>query len=369
MFVETLSIQNLRSLELLSFKPNKQLNIILGKNNAGKTTILESIYIASRLKTFKQTPIPNLIKHQQKFLKLQLNVAKSSENHLIVIEKSLESHNIAKNNSKLIGTKEIARLFPVLSLAFGQENIINLPAESRRSLLDWGLFHVEQTYLSLLQNYQRCLRQRNFLLKKGKPEEIDYWTTRMAEIGENVSHHRKNHFQLINEAFKKFVEIARLNENKPHEDIALVGLEYYQGWDEEEGLLESIKNNLPKDRANGFTEFGPHKADILVKAKELELKRIGSMSSQVLASLLLVLAQAEVFHMKHNYKPILLIDDLFFGIDDTNLMLMLELLIQVRTQCFLTAPDIYKGKLVEISHKRGEIELYTLDNKQIVKAS
>ena len=62
-------------------------------------------------------------------------------------------------------------------------------------------------------------------------------------------------------------------------------------------------------------------------------------------------------------------DDLFFGIDDTNLMLMLELLIQVRTQCFLTAPDIYKGKLVEISHKRGEIELYTLDNKQIVKAS
>ena len=89
------------------------------------------------------------------------------------------------------------------------------------------------------------------------------------------------------------------------------------------------------------------------------------MSSQVLASLLLTLAQADVFHVEHGYRPILLIDDLFFGIDDTNLMLMVELLIQAETQSFLTAPDIYKEKLVDISRKTEQIQLFSLDSDGI----
>ena len=361
MFLETVSIQNLRSLDLLSFKPNNNINIILGKNNAGKTTILESIYIGSRLKTFKQTPTPSLIQHGHKHLKLLLNVVKSNEKHQICIEKSLKAHNTAKNNSKMIGAKELARLFPVLSLAFGQENIINLPSENRRNLLDWGLFHVKPDYLGLLQTYQKCLQQRNYLLKKGSTEDIEYWTNKLAESGEKISNERIAHFDKINKSFQTFVDIAAKNANRAHQDIRSVTISYKRGWDEKTALKDSITNNLHKDRAIGFTEFGPHKADILVQSESFELKKIGSMSSQVLASLLLTLAQAEVFHVEHNYRPILLIDDLFFGIDDTNLMLMIELLIQAKTQSFLTAPDIYKEKLVDISQKTEKVQLFTLD--------
>ena len=91
------------------------------------------------------------------------------------------------------------------------------------------------------------------------------------------------------------------------------------------------------------------------------------MSSQVIISLILMLGQAEVFHVKQGDRPILLIDDLFFGIDDTNLMLVIELLIQAKTQCFLTAPDTYKDKLKGAKNKTGEIELFALENQKLTK--
>ena len=124
---------------------------------------------------------------------------------------------------------------------------------------------------------------------------------------------------------------------------------------------------MQKDRALGFTEYGPHKADILIKKDSSQLKKIGSMSSEVIIRLILMLGQAEVFHVKQGDRPILLIDDLFFGIDDTNLMLVIELLIQAKTQCFLTAPDTYKDKLKGAKTKTGEIELFALENQKLTK--
>ena len=367
MFLEELSIQNLRSLELLTVSPSKRINVLLGKNNAGKTTILESIYIGSRLKTFKQTPTADLIKHGKPGLKVQLNVSKIGENHLICVEKPLKQHSTAKNNSKIIGAKEVALLFPVQALTFGTENIINQPSEQRRNILDWGLFHVKPKYLSTLQRYQRCLKHRNFLLKKGKDEELTYWTEQLVENGKTIDELRKEYFGLLQESFKEFIEVAGKSSYKPHADVFNTRIEYYQGWEKDKDLFLCLEKNMQKDRALGFTEYGPHKADILIKKDSSQLKKIGSMSSQVIISLILMLGQAEVFHVKQGDRPILLIDDLFFGIDDTNLMLVIELLIQAKTQCFLTAPDTYKDKLKGAKNKTGEIELFALENQKLTK--
>ena len=365
MFLEGLSIQNLRALDLVVLNPKKKINILLGKNNAGKTTVLEAIYIGSRLKSFKQTAGQDLITHAKERSKIQLNVAKIGKKHSISIEKSLNSQNIARHNTKIIGAKEIARLFPVQALTFGTENIINQTSDQRRNILDWGLFHVKHDYLNVLQRYQRCLKHRNFLLKKGKEEELDYWTKNLAENGEAITALRKEYFELLNQNFKGFIGVAQESKHKAHKDVFKTEIEFYQGWEENESLLEQLGKNIAKDKAIGFTTVGAHKADILIKSNALQLKKIGSMSSQVIISLFLMLSQSEVFHVKHDYRPILLIDDLFFGIDDTNLMLVLELLIQAKAQCFLTGPNSHTEKLKEARKNTNEIELYALENQVI----
>ena len=69
--------------------------------------------------------------------------------------------------------------------------------------------------------------------------------------------------------------------------------------------------------------------------------------------------------MKHHEKPIILIDDLFFGIDDKNLLLVINLLIDSKAQCFVTAPDLYKAKLEEFISDNKEIRVYEFKGKDL----
>ena len=143
MRINNYSAANLRSLDFISFAPGPKINLIVGQNNAGKTSILEGINVCSTLKSFKPVTTDALINNQKKELKIALNVSKISEKHSISLKKSLKSPIFAQVDEKRIPAGKLSLAFPVIALSFGTENIINLSSEARRSLLDWGLFHVE----------------------------------------------------------------------------------------------------------------------------------------------------------------------------------------------------------------------------------
>ena len=104
MKVSQLSISDLRSLELLTIFPSSGLNFIFGKNNAGKTSLLEALYLCGYSKTFKQTNTDSLIKKDKKALKILLKSVKFNENHTISYEKSLNSQKKARINEKRANT-------------------------------------------------------------------------------------------------------------------------------------------------------------------------------------------------------------------------------------------------------------------------
>ena len=120
---------------------------------------------------------------------------------------------------------------------------------------------------------------------------------------------------------------------------------------------EELNNSFEKDTRVGYTTVGTHRSDILVKSNNKPVKESGSMSTLVLSCLLIFLAKSSVFHVKHGYKPVLLIDDLFFGIDNKNLKTVIKLLIYSKSNIVVSAPNIYKEILEEISSKYDEIEL------------
>ena len=73
-----------------------------------------------------------------------------------------------------------------------------------------------------------------------------------------------------------------------------------------------------------------------------------------------------MFHVKHKYNPIILIDDLFFGIDDKNLQLVINLLVSSKAQCFLTAPDLYRIKLEDITDNKN-VKIYMFENNKLME--
>ena len=84
------------------------------------------------------------------------------------------------------------------------------------------------------------------------------------------------------------------------------------------------------------------------------------MSTLVLACLIINLAKINVFHVKHGFKPVLLIDDLFFGIDNKNLSTVVKLLVHSKGNIVLTAPNIYKNILEKICEENQDIEAHNV---------
>ena len=62
--------------------------------------------------------------------------------------------------------------------------------------------------------------------------------------------------------------------------------------------------------------------------------------------------------------PVMLIDDLFFGIDNKNLEVVIKLLNNSGQQCFLTAPDSLEERLLALETK-PQGKFFVLKNGEI----
>ena len=357
MFINKLSFQNLRGLELITLDPSKSLNFIVGPNNAGKTTILESIYLLSYSKTFRGTHLDKLIQNGKKSLKIVSKITDNTANDTICIEKHLKSPKISLINEIKASTKDCLCRLPVISLCFGVENLFNTSSENRRSLIDSGLFHVKHEYLQRLQNYNKILNARNKSLKSKSLSDLAFWTNKLIDFGMIINEYRTSY---MDELSNQFIETlsALKDDTALYSDISNASLHYKSGYTNKP-LKDQYDDCLTKDTSLGYTTIGPHRSDIDFKISQDTVKDIASMSTQIILSLCFIIAQTRVFHVKHGHYPVLLIDDIFFGIDDKNLEVMIKLLSSSGAQCFLSAPDLYNEKVKEIVGS-SQNKLFTL---------
>src|SRR5699024_5073891 len=69
----------------------------------------------------------------------------------------------------------LARQLPVQVVNSESQRLLHDGPQVRRSLLDWGLFHVEQSYYDHWRRYDRALRQRNQALRNGDERLARSW--------------------------------------------------------------------------------------------------------------------------------------------------------------------------------------------------
>ena len=355
MRIGSISIQNFRSIGFINISFDSDITIICGENNAGKTTLLEAIYLTSNLKSFKSVSNTELINKSSDLFKISISFIKKSLNNTIFVEKSLKSSKILYNNKKI--SKTFASInFPCYSLVFGFNNILLNESSYRRDFIDSGMFHVEPDSRKLFNTFEKCLRQRNFLLKSKKYDSMDLWDKQLIEANNSLSKCRIKYFDSLNKEFSSILESIRIEIPEIYNDISSLNLEYLKGW-EGDDFKQVFNQNNSKDRAVGYTSSGTHRSDFLVTSMGKPVRESGSMSTLVMACLIINLAKINVFHVKHGFKPVLLIDDLFFGIDNKNLSTVVKLLVHSKGNIVLTAPNIYKKILEKICEENQELKL------------
>lgn len=355
MRLSSLSIQDFRSISLLNISFTKNISIVYGHNNAGKTTILEAIYFCSNLKSFKQLANSELINSSSSSFKISLKCLQNTSNSTIYIEKSLKSSKCLYNNKK-ISKKAISDTFPCYALVFGFNNLLLNDSSYRRDFIDSGMFHVEHKSHAALASYNKALKQRNYLIKTNNLKDIEFWDSELIKLNTKLFSYRNDYFMQLSEHFHNIIHALKSEIPDIYREIESLDITYFKGWQSDDFERE-LHDSLGKDKSVGYTTVGTHRSDILIRSNNKLVKESGSMSTLVLSCLLMFLAKSSVFHVKHGYKPVLLIDDLFFGIDKKNLNTVIKLLIYSKGNIVMSAPNIYKEILEKISMMNNEIEL------------
>ncbi|MGH8335647.1 MAG: DNA replication/repair protein RecF [Gammaproteobacteria bacterium] len=227
---------------------------------------------------------------------------------------------------------QLAETFPVQLVDSQVHQLIRGAPRQRRQFLDWGVFHVEPTFLPIWRRYQQALRQRNALLRAGKPpREVESWDSELISAGETLNRLRRQYLDSFSAIAVAWAGQALGGMN--------VTLEYRSGWTEDQALSDAIRGGAQRDRQAGVTQLGPHRAELLIKVDGKAAQEKVSRGQEKSLAGALLLAQAAVYKELTGRPCTLLLDDLAAELDESYLARFVGRIEEAGAQAFITAID------------------------------
>ena len=347
-----LTLSNLRNISELSIRPAAGINLILGDNGSGKTSMLEAIHLLALGRSFRTRSLKNIVQFGQQQFQV---IGKIKEDTPVGLQFNVNiGLQIRLNNAPLKKLSELAIQLPLQLIPANCHQFFEQGPRYRRQLLDWGLFHVEPSFNYQWQSYRKVLQQRNSALRQRKKvDEIQLWDSHLALYGEAINSHRQKQLGRLLEQFEQI--FPRLC---PEFRDGNFSLKYRTGWSKDLLLEASLHSSIERDRQLGYTRSGCHAADWSFRVNGLDPAEIFSRGQQKLFFLALCMAQARMTELVSHQNSILLLDDISSELDQDHQNNVLDELSTLPVQSFITATSI-TAKInheIEVFHvKQGEI--------------
>lgn len=309
----------LKNLKLVSFRNHTKreftfdkTTIIIGRNTAGKTNILEAIYVLSHGTSYRAARDRDLIQEKKDFTRIDAEVKDAEDvTRLRVI---MAEQNAYLSKKYLVDGAARRRTdfaeYMVSALFTPQDiEIITGSPGMRRKYIDSILTKSHKEYRVALARYEKALRQRNRMLhdmKNGRKEykrvDFEYWEKLLVEYGTLIYDHRRQFVEYINGAQK---------------DV----FSFQMGYDHSIISTERLFKYHFEEIASGVTLVGPQRDDyeFLFTNTKRELREFGSRGEQRLTILQLKLLEIAYLKSKTGTNPVLLLDDIFSELDSENI--------------------------------------------------
>lgn len=351
MSLQHLEIHQFRNLSGLKIELDPGFQVVYGENTSGKTSILEAIHVLCSGKSFLSASPRKMqktgtnafslrgdiyqIKHPRQTLQYRW------ENNHIQLKVGYEAARRAS---------EYASIQPVQAVSPLSYRFIDNTPDIRRKFLDWGVFHVEQSYPGIWRQFQRAVTQRNSMLSRGTDNRaLSAWSQEYVKVSEKLDGFRQAYIE-------KLIGILQPIADTLLPDQALqVG--YSPGWDRDKGLARLLEDNFIRDTERKYTYFGPQRADLVVRIRGSLARDIASRGQKKLITFALYLAQATLQQEIGHREGLLLIDDLPSELDTKHLQLVLGVLSNLPMQVIVSCIDASQlGVIEEEAKKRFHVK-------------
>lgn len=348
--LDIINFRNLRLVELAPLAPG--FNFFYGNNGSGKTSLLEAIYYLSLARSFRSTVMERVIHHEAD--KFSIFAHTLTDAHCL-IPVGIERYHTNEVKIRISGKDtrspvELASMTPVQLLNSQSFSLLETP-HFRRKYLDWGVFYCFPEFLRAWRQYERALKQRNAALRHPlSRDELAIWNQELVENAQKMDFLRRDYLDALFPLLH-----STINELLAMENLKLI---YQPGWNERVSFQTALEQSIDRDFALGYTQYGPHRADVKITVKGLPAKDILSRGQQKLLVCAMILTQGALLQSSVNRKPIYLVDDLPAELDTTSRAKLMALLAKQETQIFVTAVerDTLKECFTNLSMKVFHVE-------------
>ncbi len=293
MLLNNIVLRNFRNYVDCEVSFSKPVNLIIGGNAQGKTSLLEAIYFLCTAESHRATRDGELIRHNEAGFYLKGTLGNNNDDVM-----SLEATKRARGQFKLKkdGVLQVKRsewIGQFNAVLFSPESLVLVkggPAERRR-FLDLLISQIDSIYLKNLQKYRLVLRQRNELLKQirttlADTSQLDVWDKLLIAHGTAIIikrfeifhqlkvYARQNHQQLTGgkESIALTYCSASVRSNTSDEDTENLADGSEIGFFETKTETEietnfdaALNASRGADLQRGTTLVGPHRDDFLIE--------------------------------------------------------------------------------------------------------
>jgi len=308
MRLERVTVENFRSYKKQKFVLGER-SIIVAPNGAGKTNLLEAIYLLSTGESERANvteemiawgaeiaTIAGVVETEDERQELSVVLTRGSYMGKVTPKRRYLVDGVVRTKAKFIGKLPVALFRPE------DMRLIEGSPPRRRRYLDESLIMASPEYGRALAVYEASLRRRNKLLDSiregtARREQLSYWDQSVIKNGNIVSECRREFLDYLSRVKTSFGQFK---------------LEYMASAISPERLEQYSEAEV----AVGYTLVGPHKDDLKIFGEEgKDLMIYGSRGEQRLGVLFLKLAAMKYVEDKLGVKSLLLLDDIFSELD------------------------------------------------------
>ena len=351
MKVKKLLFRNFRNYERLEIEPTNGINLFLGPNAQGKTNIIEAVYYSALGRSHRTKSDNELIRWNEQQALVRLDFERADVGNSLEFKFHSNKRREIIYNGVPIAMKKLIGAINVVMFSPEDLFIVKGAPAGRRRFLDMEISQADPAYFSDLMMLTHIITQRNALLKKIRDEEItdrsmlELWSKPLAKAAASVVKKRLKSVAKLNviaNDLQKSIagETEDLNisyevmSGKKHEFDEQLSVDDMAEW--YMTLFNEITEN---DIARGYTSLGPHRDDLKIEVKGVDLRTFGSQGQQRTGALALKLAELSFFKDETGEYPVLLLDDVMSELDKSRRSSLLDFLKAENIQTFITATD------------------------------
>lgn len=336
MIVQNLYLAGFRNLAEQEVNFSPEVNLLIGNNAQGKTSLLEALYFLANCKSFRTSRNKDLIAWNSPgaFLRVILQDR--------LVQQEIEINLTGSQRKILVNQKKITNLVDYLGvlkvICFAPENLSLVKGSPalRREFLDRHMVDINPKYISYLVKYNKALKNKNSLLKNRQANRlnIEAWNQILAELSEVIILERIRFINKIN------LEAQSIHQKYGPKD-GLLTLDYQSECAElpdfcKEAIFKQLNENFEKEVIVKKSLIGPHRDDLEIKLGEQLARNFASQGQTRSIALSLKFAVVKMIEEEYQETPIILLDDLDSELDRERLTLLYDFLLGKNRQIFIS---------------------------------